>query len=209
MLFTILITYPVLADDYQKGLDAYKQKDTKAALIYFKKSCEAKNGDACLAVAELQGKNQSSKVVLSYMTKACNYGNGRSCEMLGRAYSQGKIVKKDSRMANAYYKKAIANYEKECKNGKASACSKMSNYYTDSSIVKKDFVKAIFFYDKACQLEPVNFCESLGDIYEQGTPPAGKADPALAEKYFKKACDHKNEIACRKYNYNNEMKMKP
>jgi TPR repeat protein len=92
--------------------------------------------------------------------KACDGNDADACYSLGHAYSVGKGVNKNLKMAADLYKKG-------CDLGKGAACSNLANAYGHGQGVEKNRKKAKELEDKACAMPDYKeMCEALKEIYD-------------------------------------------
>lgn len=76
---------------------------------------------------------------------------------------------------------------KKCDGGDAQACLKVSDAYFS---MDENHPKRSEFHEKACNLKNADGCMLVGFSYEK------KGDMANAKKFYTRACDLGNEVAC-------------
>lgn len=145
------------------------------------KKCEANDGKACLDLAgeyyrgEKITKDYSQTFVFD--KKACDLGNAAGCYEVGIMYAGGKGVAKNQA-------KAVEYYDKACSLGYSSGCTNAGAYYLTET---QRFLTAKKYLEKGCELKSGVSCGNLGTLYLTGK--GVKANNAMAQKYFKKACN--------------------
>ena len=137
-ILLVVLAAPILADDYENGKKALKEKNYSEAVKLLNKACDGGSGGACYTLGVLYNFGQGVKrdfdtgsklhgKAAELLTKECDSGSGESCFILGRMYFSGmKPVKKSWTHAKELYKKACdlkhqkacSEYDKEFNNKK-------------------------------------------------------------------------------------------
>ena len=139
--------------------------------------------------------------LLEKLELECKSGNYKSCYLVGKAYFEGKIIKKD-------LKKAIRYFEKSCNGNYDISCNVLGYLYADGVGVKKDYGKVAKFFMKSCDLGNIEACYNLGYLYAKGMGVEKNVTKAInfykwicqkgTGQYAIKACDIANVFFKRK-----------
>lgn len=120
IIFLLLGTIGLQADDFIDGTKAYLDKNYKKAFKLYKKSCDGCNSMGCVSVGALywggKGIKQDYYEAKYYYQKSCNAGNPIGCEHLGSLYYYGQGTQQNYLKAKELFKKACdGNYSFACK----------------------------------------------------------------------------------------------
>ncbi len=180
---------------FDKGNQAYENKNFKEALNFYKKSCELGFKESCRAVGSIyfEGKadvNKDYHQSLNFEKKACELGSGLSCVRVGAMYKYGKGAVIDMQKAFIYFQKGLELKEPD-------AYGFLANLYLDGKYVTQDYHRAFAYATKGCKLQSTLSCSALGFMYENGYG-VGK-DLEQASVYYQRACKLGSENGCEKY----------
>jgi TPR repeat protein len=104
----------------------------------------------------------------------------RACTLLGKAYAEGKgVKKKDLDMAN----ELLAT---SCEAKHADACVEAGNLTVESRR-KAEIEVTASFYQKACDIDARKGCYELASLHAEGNWP--EASDASASEFFQKTCN--------------------
>jgi TPR repeat protein len=111
----------------------------------------------------------------------CEEGNGTACFKIGERY---RVVELDNKTATAYHLKACdANYITGCTHAGILIQITGKQY-------SPEWKRAAKLFAKGCDVDSDKACFNLGRLkFKEGRQSAAK-------KYWKKACDLGNQIAC-------------
>ena len=88
------------------GISAYKNKDYITAFALSEKGCREKTGEACYILANIYYMGLSHHIdhvkAARYYIISCEIGNGRACYMMGKLYSESRIIPEDIDQSEAY-----------------------------------------------------------------------------------------------------------
>ncbi|RII33004.1 hypothetical protein D2A34_19415 [Clostridium chromiireducens] len=172
-------------DKYELGLQYLKRyndnEDLKKAIKLFESSSEQGNDESSFNLAEIyyygRGVEKDYKLALQYYLKAANNGHNKSADkvieiyenkanngdrayshLLGDAYMQGKIVKRDIMKAIKWYEAAVERgsketinilmtlYESLANNNDSNAKLRLGEIYSGNQWGNKDSIKAFKWY---------------------------------------------------------------
>jgi len=190
ILVLSFIVAPVYADDYQDGIEAYKQKDYKTALEKLKPLAEQGNAEAQVKIGLMYGYGRGvpkdNKKRVEWYRKAADQGNAKGQFNLGYMYEKGKGVQQDSNQTALWYTKA-ANQ------GYVKAQFKLGWMYDKGQGVKQDYDEAFKWYRKAAEQGHAGAQVNLGLMYEEGE--GVPQDYQEAKKLYRKAAAQGDRIA--------------
>lgn len=132
------------------------------------------------------GVKKDTKLAKSLANKACDLVYLKSCHNLGNIYKYALANTKIN------YSKAIKYYELSCNKGLANSCYELANLYQYNLINNDDLM--LINHSKACDLEFGASCYQIG--YFAYFKKYNLADLKLALKYFLKACELNQNLAC-------------
>lgn len=137
LLFSVFT--PVYGDDYQDGLDAYNQKDYKAAYEKWGPLAEQGNAHAQSNIGLMfdngQGVTQDFKEASKWYRLAAEKGQADAQTNLGVMYGKGHGVIQD-------YKEAVKWYRLAAEQGHVIAQSNLGLMYARGHGVTQDYVQA-------------------------------------------------------------------
>lgn len=174
-------------------------KNYKESLKWFKQGCTLNYGESCFSVGVQyyygRGVKKDISTANEFYTKSCELYNADACTNIGRAYMHYNDETDPNTKKN--YKKGVELLTYACENGDSLGCAGLSYAYINGLGVEKNHNTAleiaVYGCDEAYDTSHDN-CFNAAWIYEKGT--AVKHDLTLAKKYYKKACDEKDEGAC-------------
>ena len=162
--------------NYDIGKGLLDAKEYELAIPYLEKSVEKGVGEACFALADAKLKGaphyyksgglpmvltKAHKEELALMEKAAELGNIRGLCIMGRTYARGLLVKKDTKKAMAYLKKA---YDQGERVDSPRLIGEIYRYDMADGTAKK----AVEFYKIAADHGNVSAMLGLMDIYSLG-----------------------------------------
>ena len=103
-----------------------------------------------------------------YYIISCEIGNGRACYMMGKLYSESRIIPEDIDQSEAYYRKSNKILTKECNAGNPESCLYAGALYLYSRGVPHDTSKAVSFFEKSCKMDYASGCYTIGYLLNTG-----------------------------------------
>jgi len=186
-----IVQKPDIAEIKKRAEALENQKRYPEAIPLIDQACNAGDGEACGAMANLyhlgHGVEKDDSRAADFYTKSCNEGSKVSCVNLGYMYSKGIGVARDS-------SRAVSLYTKACDAGLGEACSLLGLSYDKGEGVAQDRPHALFFYSKACDAGSGVGCSNLGAVYYLGI--YGEKDYPRAAALYSKACDDNTAEGC-------------
>ena len=195
---------------FSKSGSLARSRDMKAAVAFFRKGCDANNGDACnfLALAYIYGEQYETGIrldrpkSLALATKGCDLGSAMSCHNLGVGWSRGDYYGDDGAKALGFFSKACSLYAYHGEGNlsfstghpydRPDSCGRWAEILLRGLGVPQNISEALLIRTKACDAGDRELCWRLGDLYEDGVEPgftsAALKDPAKAAVFKKKAC---------------------
>lgn len=156
VLVGVLLVSPVLSADFQKGLDAYTNRDFATALKEWKPLAEQGTADAQTNLGLLyekgHGVQQDYKAAVKWYTLAAEQGFSRAQTNLGLMYDEGYGVTQDNMAAVKWY--TLASEQ-----GVALAQYNLGLMYVQGKGVPQDYTNAHMWWSIA---------ESLGEKRGRG-----------------------------------------
>ena len=153
LALVLLFSTVGLSADFQKGLEAYEEKDYKTALRRFKPLAEKGHADAQyhlgLMYAKGRGVPQNDETAMKWYRLAGKRGHAEAQYHLGRIYDKGYDVPQNYRTAVKWYRLAAEQ-------GYISAQYLLGIMYEEGKGVPQDNVYAHMWY---------NVCASQGSGY--------------------------------------------
>jgi hypothetical protein len=198
-VFTVLVIFSgfsaVFADDFQNGLDAYREKDFETAYKLVAPLAEQGNAKSQLYMGIMyergEGIPQDYKEAVKWFRLSAEQGNalgrhllGKTYQKLGMAYRKGegvlqshkeafKWLLKSAELKNVKAQRSIrANYHQRhkqvAKQGDSYAQRFLGASYYLGLGVTRDYAEAAKWYKKAAEQEDRVAQNILGAMYEKG-----------------------------------------
>ena len=175
---------------YNKGKEAYDNKNYSEAVKYFRKAAEQGYAKAQNNLGDCyywgNGVEKNYAEAVKWFKKAAEQGDAYAQCNLGYCYENGEGVTKDKTEAVKWYKKAAEQ-------GHAEAQKELGDCYYYGWGVKEDKTEAVKWYKKAAEQGNERAQRELGDCYRLGW--GVKMDDTEAVKWYKKAAEQGNEYA--------------
>ena len=135
----ILLSFSVIAGDFEDGREAYEREDYIAAISFFKKSAKQGNAQAQYNLgfmyAQGLGVTQDYKQAASWYQRAAEQKYAYAQFNLGWMYEEGLGVTQD-------YKQAVSWYQKAAEQGNAEAQNNLGLMYDQGRGVTQDYIEA-------------------------------------------------------------------
>lgn len=151
-------------------------------------SCKEDVALAChrLSLIYFNTAMKNTQLAKELANKACDLGYLQSCHNLGNIYKYSLADTKQD------FLKAINYYEKNCDKKYANSCYELANLYQYYLPINDDYV--LLNHSKSCDLEFASSCYQIG--YFAYFKKYNLNDLELALKYFLKACELNQNLAC-------------
>ena len=108
IIFIFIFSLPSLSDEFQKGLEAYNDKDYSLAAKWFKSAAEKGDVDAIFMIAHNfylgRGVEKNIQKAISYYTEATSKGHDVAPYNLGILYMSGEGVSQNIEKAFGLFK---------------------------------------------------------------------------------------------------------
>ncbi len=116
--------------------------------------------------------------------------------MMGKLYSESRIIPEDIDQSEAYYRKSNKILTKECNAGNPESCLYAGALYLYSRGVPHDTSKAVSFFEKSCKMDYASGCYTIGYLLNTGRYGIMK-NHDMAHSYLNKACKLGYKEACK------------
>ena len=170
LLVAFLLVGSLWASNFDKGLEAYNNKNYMNAITYYKLS-ENAGAQYNLGLIYEYGKGvkKNYKEALKWYILSAKQGYPSAQYNVGFMYHSGKGTEQN-------YKEALKWYELSAKQGKAKAMNNLGHMYLEGNGVLQDYKKAEKYFKQAIK-NKLSFSKcNLGVIYaEQGKISKAKA----------------------------------
>lgn len=178
---------------YQLGVNDLLVPDSKKSMLFFKKACAMKHGDACLRLAyqeeqKLGGKSNSK--LWRFFEKACSYKSGEACARVSQKFLDNP--------RSPQPKKAFAFAKKACLLGHPDSCSSVGEQLMQGrEYVSRDRRKAYVYFSLACKIGFIRGCVLAGEAL-LSLPSLTYKEQKKVQTYFRMACSatHKTPRGC-------------
>ena len=172
---------------YDEGTGTTKSQ--AQAVNFFRKGCDAGNGDSCrfLGYRYLYGGDGIAvnyKESVADYEKACNLGDALGCACLGSYHDTGRGG------TPVDYALALRLMNKGCDGGAAYGCTRIGDMYLDGHGVAVDPKQALVAYRKGCLGNYAYACTSVGSLLAQ------QKDFAQAVTFYGKGCTGGDQSGC-------------
>ncbi len=161
---------------YTLHLDANQKKDTTNAKLFAEKACDHGDERGCFARGFKAMSEKDDRAEIEWFSKGCFGGHASSCGMAGSKYARQKEPVK-----------AFTFQKRACDLGSSFACGTVARMQIAGEGTPKDVQKGLALYEKQCLRGTGPLCISLAREHESGK--STKKDLALAERWFKAACN--------------------
>lgn len=179
-----------------KGYDV--RMDYEAALMLYRKACDANMLDSCVAAGDLYqiryehgSTSQNHRDAFKLYARACRARDIRGCSRLGDMYDRGQGVKKNEA-------RALKLFEQACAGEDAHACSILGDKasiheeYDPHNASDRDYILRL--YEKACNLKNMEACISQVLLWSADKTRAQHDE--FATPIYTKACDGGDRLGC-------------
>jgi TPR repeat protein len=127
--------------------------DAAVADAYHERRCAQHDAHACaLAGARLEASKDDVRA-LPLLEEACRARDPLGCDGLGRAYAEGRVVKKDAALA-------VSSFRTACDVAQ-SYCVSLARAYDSGNGVPRDHPKALALYTQACNAGSDAACAAI------------------------------------------------
>lgn len=165
---------------------------------YYFKGCQGGDSTSCHLAGNLyilhgdEGDENFLSLAITYYDEGCNLKNYNSCMSLGKIYSDGKLLEKNSYLANKYYYMGCDSTD-----GDEEACNAINYNLNAMNILKEGLaleesgnsIKAKEYYSKSCEMGESSGCLKMATIFLE-------KDLTESISYFEKACEKYNATGC-------------
>jgi len=190
-----------LAQMYFEGIGT--AKDPARAVKSYANACDGGFKPACRTLGLLlrDGRGVPADPVRAelLLDKACKGSVPFSCTNAGDL--DAVLASKPGGIAFA--KQSIAHYKRGCETGDPTACRQLGLAYLEGKAVAKSPTAAVVWLRRACLPDEPAACRVLGALLLQGAPGVAK-DVERGKQLLARACDAKDEEACRQLQAANE-----
>jgi TPR repeat protein len=167
------------SDCNKKGWDAYKAKDYKEAVKWYRLSAEQGYADGQFSLGAMykngQGVPQDYKEAVKWWKLSAEQGDADAQLNLGRMYREGKGVPQDNKEAVKWWKLSATQ-------GKTRAQTRLGFMYDTGEGVPQDYKEAVKWYRLAAERGSANAQYNLGVMYNNGQ--GVSQDYALAHMWW-------------------------
>ena len=189
LAFLMMLSSPVAAQDYDKGLAAAKAGDLATALEEWRPLAEAGDSLAQYSLGLMyksgQGVPQDDKKAFKWYKLAAEQGFIDAQNNLGFMYSNGQGVPQD-------YAEAVKWYRLAADQGDAGAQSNLGVMYYHGWGVPQDYKEAVKWYRLAADQGYAKAQNNLGNMYYNGQ--GGPQDNTMAHMWFNIGAANGNEL---------------
>lgn len=172
----------VLANSYQKGMEAYKRGDHQIALEEWWPLANSGNAAAEFNLGLMyetgKGVAQDYNVAAEWYRKAALHGSANAQNNLGYLYTRGFGVPRD-------FSQAIKWYRKAAEQSYAEAQFSLGSFYLKGVGVAQSYTKAVQWYRKAADRDLALAQYNLGAMYLAGQGVQKNREEAV--KWYRKA----------------------
>ena len=188
IVFFLPINKSENADDlYQKGEQAFHDKNYPTAISSFEKAAEQGHAGAQYYLGYMyqygQGVSQDYTKAMEWYRKAAEQGDAAAQCNLGYMYGNGQGVTQN-------YSEAVIWFQKAAEQGNSGAQYNLGVMYQDGIGVSQDYTKAMELYRKAAEQGDAAAQCNLGYMYKNGQ--GVSKDYAKAMEWFRKAAEQGN-----------------
>jgi TPR repeat protein len=181
----------ILAQDLDRGIDAYLAGNGIAALADLEPLAEKGDADAQMYLANIYRQGLGSvprnlKEAVIWYRKSARQGHAGAQTILGAMYQEGTGVSQD-------YSQAILWYRKAADQGKATAQNNLGVMYDFGLGVEQDYDRALFWYRKAADQGDARAQTSIGAMYDLGLGIPQDFDEAMY--WYRQAADQGHDGA--------------
>jgi TPR repeat protein len=182
MVLALLAPLPAKAQDFEKGLAAYKRSDYATALAEWGPLARREHAAAQyhlgLMYEKGNGVRQSFSEAATWYRIAGKQGHGAAQYRLGFLYDTGQGVSQD-------YAKAVTWYRKAAEQGSAPARINLGGMYGTGRGVPQNHAEAVKWYWKAAEQGDATAQYNLGFMYAKGL--GVPKDQTEATKWYRRA----------------------
>ena len=176
---------------YNLGKEAKWQQNVQEEQEHVsKKAClEDKDGDACLAWADILKFKGDYKDALNVFKEQCDvYQSPMACLKAADMFRKDNYGTQDQPCAQEYYKKG-------CDKGHALGCFVSGFLLTSTKLIDQPrYQEALPFYEKGCDYLHDRACFMASEFYRRGV--GTERDPVKAFEYASRACDLNHQYGC-------------
>jgi len=179
----------VFSGDLEKGIEAFKNRDYRQAVVYLQKESDIGNAAASYNLGQMylygSGVNQDYIKAQHYFEKTCSGNEVLGCAKLGMMYATGLGIPKDIIKAKTLLKKS-------CLSGDKKSCDAYDDIDKGSAaylkgvdaISRNDMKKAFLYLEKAAKQGESIAQYNLASLYLQ------KSNFSKAKYWFEKAANN-------------------
>ena len=182
-VLAFMLSLPVAAQDYQKGVEAHDRGDFATALREWRPLAEQGDAKAQFNLGGMyehgQGVTQDHAVALMWYRRAAEQGDAKAQFNLGGMYEFGLGVTEDGAEAVKWYRKAAEQ-------GDAKAQIHLALIYDTGMVVPQDYVQAYVWYKLAVTQGDEKAVEGLDFVAKQMTPAQLAEAQRLAREWMEK-----------------------
>jgi TPR repeat protein len=164
------------------------ERDPLRGQSLLERSCKLEFGPACSNLSEHFDRANDLARAFEFARLGCDAADARACVQLGYAYTQGRGVATNGRLA-------LVAYEQGCNLGEPAGCADAGIVCEEGNIIPQDLPRALAHYRRACDAGFPRACSSLGFLFAMGKGVA--VDNAKAKRHFESACTGGFGMACK------------
>ena len=188
----VVLVQPVVAQDFQKGIEAHDRDDYATALREFKALAEQGDVNAQFLLGEMyangQGLTQDYAQAVKWYRLAAEQGDAFAQNNLGLMYAEGRGVTQD-------YARAVKWYRLAAEQGFAVAQYNLGFRYHNGEGVTQDYARAVKWFRLAADQGVAGAQNNLGVMHAKGR--GVTQDYAEAVKWYRLATEQGNADAQR------------
>jgi TPR repeat protein len=189
-----------LALEYLEGLGT--EKNPQLAVLNYQKACDGGFKPACrnLGMVLRDGRGVPADPVRAslLLDKACQGGVPFACTNAGDLDAVLAVKLGPARM-----KQAMGHYKHGCETGDPTACRQLGLVYLEGKGTPKSPTAAAVWLQRGCLPDEPVACRLLGALLVQGAPGVAR-DGERGKQLLSRACDAKDEEACKLLQQANE-----